>query len=86
MSVAYSYFESRHASLIMAAVAHHALAMDVSALSLHDERLADCFSGLRCPHWSAKKASRGFYVSKAFADIFLADCRLHGGDGDLAFY
>ena len=86
MSVAYSYFESRHASLIMAAVAHHALAMDVSNLSLHDERLADCFPGLECPHWSARKASRGFCVSKAFADISLTGCRLHGGDGDLAFY
>lgn len=86
MSVTYSFFESRHASSIITAVAHQALAMDVSTISLYDEQLVTGFSELRCPCWSAKKSSRGFYVSKAFADIPLSDCRLHGGDGDLVFY
>ncbi len=86
MSVVYSYFESQHALAIAAAVVYHALAMDVSALSLYDESLAKSFSKLRCPHGSAKAVSRGFSLSKAFADIPLAGYRIHGGDGDLAFY
>ena len=86
MSLVYSFFESRHAASITAAALHHALAMDVSVLSLYDEQLVAGFSELRCPCWSAKKKSRGFSLSKAFADIPLANCRLHGGDGDLAFY
>lgn len=86
MSVVYSHFENRHASSIITAVAYHALTMDVSILSLYDERLVTGFSELRCPHWSAEKASKGFLVSKAFADTPLAACRLHGGDGDLVFY
>jgi hypothetical protein len=86
MSVLYSYFESRHAAAITAAALHHALAMDVSILSLYDELLVASFSTLRCPCWSVKKNSRGFSLSKAFAEIPLASCRLHGGDGDLAFY
>ncbi len=86
MSVVYSYFESRHAASITVAVFHHALAMDVSTLSLFDEQLVAGFSELRCPCWSAKKKSRGFSLSKAFADIPLSNYRLHGGDGDLAFY
>lgn len=86
MSVVYSYFESRHAASITAAVFHHALAMDVSALSLFDEQLVAAFSKLHCPCWSANKKSRGFSLSKAFADIPLSSYRLHGGDGDLAFY
>jgi hypothetical protein len=86
MSVVYSFFERRHAASITAAALHHALAMDVSILSLYDEQLVAGFSQLGCPCWSAQKKSRGFSLSKAFADIPLADCRLHGGDGDLAFY
>jgi hypothetical protein len=60
--------------------------MDVGILSLYDEQLVARFSELRCPCWSTKKNSRGFSLSKAFANIPLADYRLHGGDGDLAFY
>ena len=86
MSVVYSYFESRHAMSIIAAVFHHALAMNVSTLSLYDEQLVAGFSDLGCPCWSAKKKSREFSLSKAFADIPVANYRLHGGDGDLAFY
>jgi Acetyltransferase (GNAT) family len=86
MSVVYAYFESRHAPSITAAAFQHALAMDVSSLSLYDERLAADFLRLGCPCWSAKKKSRGFLLSKAFAGIPLANCRLQGGDGDLAFY
>jgi hypothetical protein len=86
MSVMYSYFESGNAVSITAAAVQHALAMDVSILSLYDEQLVTSFSGLGCPCWSANKNSRGFSLSKAFADISLADCRLQGGDGDLAFY
>jgi hypothetical protein len=86
MSVVYSYFESQHALSVTAAVVYHTLAMDVSALSLYDEQLVASFSELRCPCWSAKAVSRGFSLSKALADIPLTDYRLHGGDGDLAFY
>ncbi len=86
MSVVYSYFESHHALSVTAAVVYHTLAMDVSILSLYDEQLVASFSELRCPYWSAKAVSRGFSLSKALADIPLTDYRLHGGDGDLAFY
>jgi len=86
MSVMYCYFGSRHAASITAAAFLHALAMDVSILSLYDEQMAASFSELDCPCWSARKNSRGFSLSKAFADIPLANCRLQGGDGDLAFY
>lgn len=86
MSIVYSYFESRHAASITAAALHYALAMHVDILNLYDERLVASFSKLRYPCWSVKKNTRGFSLSKAFADIPLADYRLHGGDGDLAFY
>ena len=86
MSVVYCYFERRHAASIAAAVLHHALAMDVSTISLYDEQLVAGFSELGCPNWSAKTVSRGFSLSTALADIPLANCRIHGGDGDLAFY
>ena len=86
MSVVYSHFERQHAASIAAAAVYHALAMDVSTLRLYDEQLVKIFSQLRCPSWSTKSISRGFFLSKAFADIPLADCRLHGGDGDFAFY
>jgi len=86
MSVVFSYFDKRHAASITAAVVYHTLAMDVSTLSLYDEQLVAGFSELRCPYWSVKAVSRGFFVSKAFADIPLGDYRLQGGDGDLAFY
>lgn len=86
MSVVYSFFESRHAASMTAAIFHLALAMDVSIVSLYDEQLAASFSELRFPCWSAKKKSREFALSKAFGDISLTNCRLQGGDGDLAFY
>ena len=86
MSVVYSFFESRHAASVTAAVVYHTLAMDVGTLSLYDEQLVKSFSELRCPYWSAKAVSRGFFLSKAFAGMPLAAGRLHGGDGDLAFY
>lgn len=86
MSVVYAYFEPRHAASITAAACLHALAMDVNILSLYDEQLASSFSGLGCPCWSVRKKSRGFLLSKKFADIPLVNCRLQGGDGDLAFY
>jgi len=86
MSLVYSYFESQHALSITAAVVYHALAMDVSALSLYDQQLVASFPELRCPYWSAKEISREFSLSKALADVPLTNYRLHGGDGDLAFY
>ena len=86
MSVMYSYFENHRTSLIAAAVIYHALAMEVSTLCLYDERLVAGFSESGCPCWSAGAVSRGFLLSKAFADMPLSDCRIHGGDGDLAFY
>ena len=76
----------RDATSILAVVLHHALVMNVSILRLYDEQLVAGFSDLGCPCWSAKKKSREFSLSKAFADIPLANYRLHGGDGDLAFY
>jgi hypothetical protein len=84
MSVIYSYFESRHALAIAAAVV--TLEMDVSTLSLYDEQLVASFAELRCPYWSTKKVYRGFSLSKALADIPLENFRVQGGDGDLAFY
>ena len=86
MSVVYAFFDSRHSASITAAVFHHALAMDVSILSLYGKQLAAGYSELGCPCWAARKKSREFSLSKAFADIPLANCRLQGGDGDLAFY
>ncbi len=86
MSVVYSYFDSQYAPPITAAVVYHALAMDVSVLSMYDEHLVASFSELRCPYWSAKPVSRGFFLSKSFAELPLRDYRLHGGDGDLAFF
>jgi hypothetical protein len=86
MSVVYSYFDSLYASSITAAVVYHALAMDVSTLRLDDEQLVAGFSKLDCPYWTTKGVSRRFFLSSAFADIPLSDRRLHGGDGDLAFY
>ena len=86
MSVVYSHFEGRHATSIAAAAVYHALAMDVSTLRLYDEKLVESVSQPGCPGWSTQPISRGFFLSKAFADSPLADCRLHGGDGDFAFY
>ena len=86
MSVVYSYFDSRHARSITAAVVYHTLATDVSSLSLYDDRLVAHFPEIRCPYWSAKAVSRKFSLSKTLTDIGLRDRRLHGGDGDLAFY
>lgn len=86
MRVVYSHFENRDAPSIAAAAVYHALAMDVSTLILYDKQLVKSVSGLRCPCWSMKSVSRGFFLSKAFADLPVADCRLQGGDGDFAFY
>jgi hypothetical protein len=86
MSVVYSHFERRHAASNAAAAVYHALAMDVRSLRLYDEQLVESVSQLRCPSWSTKSISRGFFLSKAFADSPLAASRLHGGDGDFAFY
>ena len=86
MSVAYAYFDSRHARSIMAAAYHHALMMNVSLLSVYNDQLVAGFSELGCPCWSTKKKSREISLSKAFADIPLANFRLQGGEGDLAFY
>jgi hypothetical protein len=86
LSVVYSYFESRHVSTIAAAVVYHTLAMDANALILYDERLVAGFSELHCPYWYIQAASRGFLLSKAFAEMPLGDYRLQGGDGDFAFY
>jgi len=86
MSVVYAYFEPRHAASIAAAACLHALAMDISILSLYDAQLAASFAGIGCPCWSVRKNSREFSLSKKFADIPLANRRLQGGDGDLAFY
>jgi hypothetical protein len=86
MSVVYSHFESQHAPSIAAAAAYHAFAMDVSTLRLYDKQLVKSFSELRCPSWSTQSISRGFFLSKALADVHMANCRLHAGDGDFAFY
>ena len=86
MGVEYCFFDNQHAKSVTAAVIYQALAMNVSSLILYDQRLVECYSELRAPHWSTKSVSRDFFLSKAFADLPLADYRLHAGDGDLAFY
>ncbi|MGD9301101.1 MAG: GNAT family N-acetyltransferase [Desulfobacterales bacterium] len=86
MSITYSYFESQHALSMTAAVVYQALAMEVGSLSLFDEQLVASFPELGCPCWSVKKISRGFSLSNALTDVPLTNYRLHGGDGDLAFY
>lgn len=86
MRIVYAHFESGHAPYVAAAAVYHALVMDVSTLILYDEDLVKSVSGLRCPCWSTKSVSRGFFLSKAFADLPIAGCRLQGGDGDFAFY
>ena len=86
MTIVFSFFEHRHAHLVAAAAVYNALKMNVSILGLHDAQLAAGFAELRCPYWSTRRISRGFSLSTSLADTHLADCRLHGGDGDLAFY
>ena len=86
MSIVYSYYDSRHAEPVAAAAIQQALAMEVSILSLYDQRLIDGFAKLGCPCWSVKKKSRGFSVSTAIEGIRQTNYRLHAGDGDLAFY
>jgi hypothetical protein len=86
MSVSYAHFEDRHAPEMAAAAVHHALAMDAAGLSLYDERLVKSLSNLGCPCWSTRSVSRGFFLPKSLAGDLRAECRLHGGDGDFAFY
>ncbi len=86
MGVMYSFFDSIHAPSLAAAAVRQALAMEASVLSLYDDRLIAGFSRLGCPCWSVKRISRGFSLSKAFADASRADFRIQGGDGDLVFY
>jgi hypothetical protein len=86
MSVAYAHFEQRHAADMAAAVLHHAFAMDAASLRLYDERLVNSLSALGCPCWSARPVSRGFFLPKPLAGDLRAERRLHGGDGDFAFY
>ena len=86
MSIVFSFFSQRHARSIAAAVFFHALKMDVSVLSLYDEQMVEGFTALDCPCWSIKRVSRGFSLSKTLADVPPINYRLHGGDGDLAFY
>jgi len=86
MIVLYSYFDPPDAPSIAAADDSHALAMDVNSLSLYDEHLVRSVSKLRCPRWSTRPVSRGFFLSKSLAHIPAGERRLHGGDGDFAFY
>ncbi len=82
----YSFFDDRHALAVATAVAHQALSLDLAALSIYDERLAEHLPKLGDPHRSAKKVSRGFLISRPLAEPGLADRRLQAGDGDLALY
>jgi hypothetical protein len=86
MAVLYSYFDPPDGPSIATAAVSHALAMDVNTLSLYDERLVESVSGLNCPRWSIRPVSRGFFLSKSLAHIPSGERRLHGGDGDFAFY
>ena len=86
MSIVFAYFNHRHARAMAAAVFFHALKMNVGVLSFDDDRLAAGFTELDCPCRSIKRRSRGFSLSKTLADIPPTEYRLHGGDGDLAFY
>ena len=86
MSIVFAYYDHRHARSIAAAAFYHALKMDVGVLSFYDEQLVAGFTELDCPCRSIKRVSRGFSLSKTLADMPPPEYRLHGGDGDLAFY
>jgi len=86
LALIYCFFDDSHTDLILSAAAHHALAMNAAVLSLYDLRLVSSFAGLPCPADSVKTVSRSFFLSKAFAGMPLAQMRIQGGDGDLAFY
>jgi hypothetical protein len=85
-SLVFSYFEDTAVDALLAAVVHHARAMEADVLGLHEARMAARFRETGEPAGSAKPVSRGFLLTKLFADKGWADCRLQGGDGDLAFY
>jgi hypothetical protein len=86
MSIAFTYFDHRHARSMAASAFFHALKMDVGVLSLYDDQLVEGFTELDCPCRSIKRVSRGFSLSKTLAGVPPSEYRLHGGDGDLAFY
>lgn len=86
MALLYAYFDSEDGDAVSAAVVHHAQAMDATVLSLYEQRLLASLPGLDYSFSSSKSVSRGFLLTKPFADKAWADCRLQGGDGDLAFY
>ena len=84
-SVVFSYFEDAAVDALLAAVVHHARALDADVLGLHEARMAARFREAG-EAGSAKPVSRGFLLAKPFADKGCSDGRLQGGDGDLAFY
>ena len=86
MSIVFTYYSQRLARSMAAAAVFHALKMDVGVLSFYDEQMVAGFTELDCPCRSTKRVSRGFSLSRTLADIPPAEYRLHGGDGDLAFY
>lgn len=85
-SLIFSYFEDAAVDALLAAVMHHARAMEVDVLGLHEARMAARLGTAGGGPGSVKPVSRGFLLTKPFADKAWADCRLQGGDGDLAFY
>jgi hypothetical protein len=85
-SLIFSYFEDAAVDALLAAVMHHARAMEVDVLGLHEARMAARLGPAGGGPGSVKPVSRGFLLTKPFAEKAWADCRLQGGDGDLAFY
>jgi hypothetical protein len=85
-SLIFSYFEDAAVDALLAAVMHHARAMEVDVLGLYEARMAARLATAGGGPGSVKPVSRGFLLTKPFADKAWGNCRLQGGDGDLAFY
>ena len=86
LSLIFSYFNDDQADAMAAALIHQASAIIVERVTIYDPRLVDSVKELEGSEWSGKKVSRGFMLTKPFAAKNWVDCRLQGGDGDLAFY
>ena len=85
-SLIFSYFGDQHAETIAAAAMDHARLLGAVQLTLYGNRMVKSVRELVSPDASKKSITRGFLLTRPFADKAWSDCRLQGGDGDLAFY
>ena len=85
-SLIFSYFEDKDAKALATAAIDQAQAMGATQLTLYGERMVKSLPSIAGPDVSTKKVSRGFMLTKAFENETWKNCRLQGGDGDLAFY